>query len=379
MGKLVENFWDCKYCNTTSIKGRYRECPNCSKPRDKNTKFKLPTEITYVPEDEAKKINRNPDWLCKFCCSLNSDDYCVCKSCGAERTSDNLDYFSNKLKRNLKSKSSNIKTPLNITETIKNTSDEYLHEDTSKTFSANNEFYTTTSSNFFKSNWKKLIIIPIIISLILGLIYLLIPKEETITIENFKWERSIEIQRYQTVKESGWSLPSNARLLHSNLEFSHYQQVLDHYETRTRQVAKQRLVGYEEYVTGYRDLGNGYSEEITAQRPIYETYYETETYQEPVYRNQPIYLTKYYYEIDKWLYERSISTNGKDHNSYWGEVTLNTNERIGQKNESYYIIGKNKKGKPLELKLNYKDWCRFNIKQTIKVKISVLGTCELIE
>ena len=63
-------------------------------------------------------------------------------------------------------------------------------------------------------------------------------------------------------------MPEEARLQDSRLEFSHYQEVLDHYEQKSRQVEKHRITGYEEYVVGYRDLGNGYFEEITEQRPI---------------------------------------------------------------------------------------------------------------
>ena len=34
--------------------------------------------------------------------------------------------------------------------------------------------------------------------------------------------------------------------------------VIDHYETRTREVTKKRVSGSESYVSGYNDLGNGY-------------------------------------------------------------------------------------------------------------------------
>ena len=154
---------------------------------------------------------------------------------------------------------------------------------------------------------------------------------------------------------------------------------MDHYETKTRQVAKQRLAGYETYVSGYRDLGNGYFEEITSKRPIYETYYETETYQEPVYRNEPVYATKYYYEIDKWLYERTVSTSGKDKNPYWGEPNLCDNERVSNKTEKYYIMGLNSKGKERKVSLDYALWKDLNLNQKVKMRISILGDGELIE
>ena len=86
MGRLIENLWDCPYCSTKGIGGSRRECPNCGKPRGETTRFYMPSEITYVSEEKASKINRNPDWLCEFCGSLNSDSDSTCKSCGSTRT-----------------------------------------------------------------------------------------------------------------------------------------------------------------------------------------------------------------------------------------------------------------------------------------------------
>lgn len=58
------------------------------------------------------------------------------------------------------------------------------------------------------------------------------------------------------------------------------------------------------------DMGNGYFEEETISTPVYETYYETEEYQEPIYRDEPVYAMKYYYDIDRYVYERSVNTSG---------------------------------------------------------------------
>ena len=98
MGRLIEGLWDCPYCAAKGIGGSKRECSNCGKPRGEETRFYMPNEITYVSEEEAEKINRNPNWLCDFCGSLNSDSDKTCKSCGSTRTSENKDYFSMKNK-----------------------------------------------------------------------------------------------------------------------------------------------------------------------------------------------------------------------------------------------------------------------------------------
>ena len=181
----------------------------------------------------------------------------------------------------------------------------------------------------------------------------------------------INVEKYETVEESSWSLPAGAVLIKTKLELSHFQDVLDHYETKTREVARERLVGYEEYVSGYRDLGNGYFEEITSSRPIYETYYETETYEDPVYRSEPVFETKYYYKIDKWIFSRTLESKGNDKNPYWPEVILLNNERISSKNETYMITGLDKKGKIQSISLSFEDWEKLELDQTVKLKVTL--------
>ena len=361
MGRIIEGFWDCKFCNTTGIRGGIRECPNCGKTRDENTTFYLNLEKKhYIPKEQEKNFNRNPDWVCQYCNQLNSDSDKVCISCGSSRTKQNLNYFENRNKK-IEEKNEKLQQEENNSKEQNSIPDSF-----------------STLSNFVFSKLYIIIIALVILLGIGGIIYLFIPKEQELTITEMSWQRSIDIEKYQTVEESDWSLPSDAHLLYSQEELSHYEHVLDHYETKTRQVARDRISGYEDYVSGYRDLGNGYFEEIISSRPIYETYYETEIYQEPVYRNEAIYRTKYYYEIDKWLYERSVKTNGVDKEPYWGNVTLYSDERISVKSENYYISGLNKKNKSSKISLSFDDWNSLEIGQTVKLKVS-LGHGKIVE
>ena len=373
MGRLIEGFWDCHYCDKIGIRGGIRECPNCGKARDENTTFYLnKRNMSYVPKEKTIYINKNPDWVCNYCNQLNSDNFCSCTSCSAPRTDENLNYFENRDKQNKKDEE-NYSQFDDTTKAFESLSD------LSNTFSniSYNE-HSLSFRDFFTSHISNILIALFSILAIAGLIFIFIPKPQQLTVQNFSWQRSIEIERYQTVKESDWNLPAGARLLYAQEEFSHYEEVLDHYETKTREVAKERLVGYEEYVSGYRDLGNGYFEEIISSSPVYETYYETETYEEPVYRNEAVFRTKYYYEIDKWLFERSVKTSGKDKEPYWGEVNLASDERVSSERENYYISALNKKGKEKSITLSYEDWNSLEIGENVTLKIS-FGYGEIVE
>ncbi|MDE5830498.1 MAG: hypothetical protein K2H53_02185 [Clostridia bacterium] len=361
MGKrLIEGYWDCKYCGTPKIRGGIRECPHCGKPRDENTTFYLSGTHRYVAPEVAATVNRNPDWICMYCNGLNSDSDANCTSCGAPRTAKNLNYFENKKKQSEKAEESSE---------VENETEEEKSSllELSKILSFNTEILGYVLIGLFS------------LLAVIGIIYLFIPKDKEITITDMSWERTIEIQRYQTVEENDWELPPNGRLLYSRQEFSHYQQVLDHYETKTRQVAKEKIVGYEEYVVSIEDLGNGYFEETTDIRPVYETYYETETYEEPVYRDEPVYRTKYYYEIDKWLYERTERSSESNKTPYWPETTLATDERISSKNETYYVTGMDNKDREGRYTMTYEEWMSIKVNQTVTLQISAFGNATLVK
>lgn len=398
MGRIVEGLWDCKYCRSKGIGGSIRECPHCGHPRDIDTKFYMTGTVTYVEEEEAKKVSHNPDWVCRFCDCLNPDMADVCISCGASRTAENLDYLENQKNKETESKTStaiteepradpdsygameedsipeeHIVTPKYDTEEDK----QYTFFDKWKNFAGNT---VSTVGDFLFNSGPALLVIALIALIISGIIFLAVPRTRTVTVDHTYWEQTIEIERYQTVDESGWFLPPNARLHKSRREIYTYEQVFDHYEDRTRQVAKQRLDHYEERVVGYKDLGNGYFEEQTERVPVYETYYETEHYQEPVYRSEPVYKTKYYYEIDKWLYDRTLTTSGIDSEPYWADTSeLKSDERTSTQRGNYTFRGTDEKGDSKEYTAKYSDWSDLNAGDEITIKVSVFGNVKSIE
>ncbi len=375
MGKIVLMYWDCKYCGTKTITGDKRECPNCGHPRDNNITFYLnPQKVTYVEEEKAKKVSRNPDWVCSFCDSLNSDNDKNCKSCGASKEASEANYFENKKKREEKEASHASPSPHSQSDSTKKS------ESTSSYYSS----YKHNSTSSSHSNSSKGMSIPGILGIIFlcllvcGIAYFFFSQTQDITVQTLSWKYTIQIEELKTVEESGWSLPSDARLKDSQTELHHYDDVLDHYETRTRQVQKQRISGYETYVSGYRDLGNGYAEEITSRRPVYETYYETETYQEPIYRKEPVYQTKYYYEVDRWIAGRKVVTSGNDKTPYWGQTNLSSHEREGTKTEEYSVYGKSLKGKEVHFSLSFDDFKQIEVGRTYTFKVN-FGTGKLIQ
>ncbi len=372
MGRIIEGYWDCSQCGKTMIRGGVHICPDCGKARDDTTRFYMKGPKKYVDTVKAKKINKNPDWVCNYCQQLNSDDNKTCEYCGAPRE-DTKNYFQNKEyqeKEKLEKEIINEKVSIsnNLVDSEKRS--------------------TVKSDKIFKSDLSILLVLVkffgvlgitfLVIFLISGMVSFFTPKDEELTISNLSWERTIEVDRLKTFFENDWNLPNNARLKYTNEEISGYDHVLDHYETKTRTVAKKVFSHYEEEVVGYKDLGNGYFEEITENVPIYNTELVEEQYQEPVYKDVPIYDTMYYYEIDRYVHNRYEKSSGENTEPYWPEVVLANNEKISSKREFYYVTGINSDGKEKKISLSYDDWNELEIDKTVKFEVYFDGSGKVI-
>lgn len=136
-------------------------------------------------------------------------------------------------------------------------------------------------------------------------------KVHEVIVAEMRWERSIDIEIYKWVDdESFYSPPSGAR------------------NVTTKKVHR-----------GYDDDGN------------------------------PIYKKKYFYEIEKWVHERTVTTNGTSKDPYWGETNLKEKEREAERYEQYFVKGRNQEDEDIEFTLPYEEWCTVDIDETIFVDV----------
>lgn len=361
-GRKIQGFWDCSQCGNKKILGGTRECPSCGKARGEDTRFYM-DGMHYVSLDKEKEISDNPDWLCSYCGQLNSDNDENCVSCGALKSDSEKNYFEMKGEQ----------------EKLDAEKEELQQE-----FVDSSNSFISKSKNLIQSLNPKIVLSSILavlatILVVIGIIHIFSPKEDVLNITGVSWERSISIEEERTVKESDWDVPPGGRVYDTANEIHHYDKVLDHYETVSETKTRQVIVGYENYVSGYRDLGNGYFEEIISSRPIYSTETYVETRQVPVYRDVPVYQTKYYYEIERWFYARSVKSSGNDKDVYWGEVILESKEREDKRSEVYSIIATNKKNEKVTYNLDYSEWSDIETGDVLNVKIYFGGKIEIVK
>ena len=353
MGKLIMGYWDCPYCNNRGIMGSLQQCPDCGRARG-DVKFYMKDNmqdatleedersgIEYVDEEEASEINRNPDWYCSFCNSLNHDDAEFCTTCGATRKDSEMNYFD--MRRREEEKEAQKAQPATVTETPKRSK-------------------------------RPLLVLAVIVLAIIALVsFMNSDVTDSWTITGTAWERAIQIEKNLLCHESAWAVPDGATQTGSQREIFSYQTVIDGYEQQPVQRSREVLDHYETYYT-YSDSGNGYFEEVPHQRPVYRTEYYTEYVSVPITHQEPVYRTKYYYDIWRWEPTREVNSKGNDHEPQWPEFTLGENEREGQHADRYYItVRHNSKEESNTWRMDEADWNNYNTGDTIQITTARTG------
>lgn len=395
MSNLVMMYWSCPYCNSKNIEGSKRECPHCGRPRGDGTRFYFKDDTRErISDEEAANVSREPDWYCSFCNSLNSAKDLTCRSCGSSKIASEMNYFEMKEKeeREAREKENEHSSIYDAGDYGYDDEDDYDKENynyenssdaVTRTYDDESQFYIgpkekpPTALKVLLQN--KVVLYSMIAFFIISFfVFLLTPKSQTISVTSHEWEKQISIEQLNTYEESSFNLPVGARVHDTRWEIESYVQVLDHYETKTRTVTDYVQTG-SHTETDYVDLGNGYAEAVTRTVPDYEYVSRTETYEDPVYRSEPIYGTKYYYEIDRWEHSRYVNSKGGGIDDYWPEVTLTSEkEREGNHNESF-TINALKKNKEKVYTSDRDIWITLEDGKTYKVKISLGKITEIVE
>lgn len=316
--------------------------------------------------------------MCSYCNSLNNWADDICTSCGSPRNEATLEYGMQKRENSntdtndfialsgideeaaddIKDKIEERKPSLAAQKLEDSVSeDKEIADETFENPEDNTNRLSILGSifSFVKDN-----AIPILLAMIFlccaGVLFY--PHKETVTVTGFEWARNISIEDLRTLQESDWSVPSGGRVYKEQTELKTYVSVIDHYETKTETKSRQ-VIDHYDTAYSYSDNGNGTFTEHTKQVPVYKTEYYEETHQEPVYRQDPVYATKYYYDIDKWFDSgRDYPSNGTDQNPYWNtDYTLAEKERDTDRTEKYTVFYDN--GKSDDLKLD--DWLNRNV------------------
>ena len=350
---IREGRWDCPTCGSVGLLGRQVGCTSCGTRRPEGIRFYLPDDAAEVTDAERlAEANAGADWICEHCDASARAGMTHCPGCGAERGT----------------------SP--VQQTHEYGMDEIPRSGAEQPARA---LAAAAPPPRRRRGWKGP---AALVALLGGLVWWNGPKEVEATLAAKEWSRAIEVQEQRTVREEDWSVPQGGRELRSFRAVREYRQVLDHYETRTRQVSDRVQVGTRTYTCGQRDRGNGYFEDVTCTEPEYETRYRTETYEDPVYRREPVYDTKFAYEIERWLPDDTAWARGDATKPpVWPAVRLARNHREGARVETYILRFTDGEGETHEMKVSEQQFARYRPGQPVQLRMkrSGRGEIEIVE
>jgi hypothetical protein len=345
---IREGCWDCGSCGSVGNRGRVVNCPGCGLPRPDGTRFYLPEDAPEVTDEaHLARARAGADWVCEHCAASASAREADCPGCGAPRggseTQDVHDYDLDDIPRD---GSERRVAPLAAVPEKR------------------------------RSPWAGRGVLAAIAAM---LWWFFAPHEVSAVVDAKSWNRTLEVQAYRTIRESDWAVPSGGREVRSYRAIREYRQVLDHYETRERQVSERVQTGTRTYTCGTRDLGNGHFEDRTCTEPEYETRYRTERYEEPIYRREPVYATKHDYDIERWVRDTVLASAGQADEPAWPATRLRERQREGERTEKYVLRFRDEDGDTYESPVALDQFQKLRVGAPVRIKVSRAGSVELLQ
>jgi len=375
----IEMLWVCNSCKHNN-RGRDKKCKGCGKAIE-NEEYLMPDDQSLnnaVTDSEMlKDAIAGADWHCIYCNSSQKKRNGCCAECGAAQDKS-----------------------LSVPKSSNNISKQITFDNNYNI--ADDEYYKKLSNK--KSYLKHIFIFAsIVFVLLLGGYFIFRTRIYEAQIDSVEWKHSVNIERYQIWNKEGWIVPPNAiQIQPLGQRISHYNHVLDHYNTvpytvqvacgqtctqipqtcyTTSRICTSSKNGYASCSGGDRVCSGG------GQSCTTRYCSESRTRQEAVYREDPIYEMWYAYKIWDWGFNRTAEKAGYTLETIWPNneelhigKNLNAGEQERESNrKEIYIVNfkykdKNFKYEPTS-ETEFKTYTRNKI---YKIKYSIAGGVTII-
>ena len=376
---IREGRWDCPGCGSTGIFGREVDCPSCGKSRPGGVRFYLTDDAPVLRDPERlDEARAGADWVCEHCGGSNRARRRECEGCGAPRGT-------------------------SPTQPVVEHRDGWVPGSEPKPLAGVASGARKGAGGCCGCGCLGMILLNLI-GVIAAYFNPPVGGEDLVpaVVAAKSWVRTVVLEERKVVEGEGWELPDSARLTRSERRIRSYDQVLERYETvtrevtrdeqvrdgtetRTRQVSERVRTGTRTYVCGQRDMGNGYFEDIECEEPVYETRTRTESYDEPRYRtetrretvteNEPVYrrvpvrATHYTYRVPRWVPSRTLKEQGDTTEPVWPEFRLARREREAERRQHYEIVVRAGDGEKRLLLLPHGRWSRYRIGDRVALRL----------
>lgn len=323
-GKTYEMMWDCPFCGTQKLLGKtHRHCPNCGAAQDPALRY-FPTEAEKVAVEDHQFVGR--DKVCPNCNGLNAAPAEFCGNCGASQE---------------KAMPAEL-----VTEGDLAVAANAVSPQSAAAVPANALTRTGAGS-------RVPFALAIIAVLVAGGIFLFTRTQaQTVTAVDHAWEREIRVEQFQRARDTAWQdqVPSAA-----------YDSTCQRRQRDTR-----RIPDGETCRTVRTDNGDG-------------TFTEREQCQTN-YREEPIYDQWCTFNINRWDYERSVTTTGDSLAiaPVWGAVSLDcTASRLGCEREAdrqeRYSVTFQGDGETYTCVYGLREWLDIPVESTWTIEVRQFG------
>lgn len=298
--KTYEMLWDCRFCGTAGLLGlTHRFCPSCGAPQD-------PT-VRYFP-DEAQKVAvedhvyAGADRGCPACETPNSARSEFCGSCGAPLTDAAAVARQQDQRRDAGPEPAGGGGGW-----------QPVGDDAAAGVSGQ-----TAEREAKRRSWVPWGVGGLLLAVVVLVVMMLTWTRSTLVeVTEHSWQRTIAVERYGEVEQSGWcdSLPADARVINRFQAQRGTRQVPDGQDCSVRR----------------QDQGDGTYTETTECRPRY--------------RAEPVMDQRCRYLVLRWsrVREARASGNGLEPAPRWPEPSLARQgqcdgcERLGARGERYQV------------------------------------------
>lgn len=177
---------------------------------------------------------------------------------------------------------------------------------------------------------------------------------ESVVSQRVRWELKINIEKFKTVQQSSWDLPSDAREVSTRWELHHTYQYVSGSTISCSTIGKTRSC---------------------TSTPTYSTGY--------------VYADKYYYSVDRWTVDRVPTTSGSDFDISWpdtSDLRLSKSslphledEREGTRFSHFQVIFVNSDHREFPVDMVESMWRQFKPGTRAHLSLNIFGTVMSVE
>lgn len=307
---FVQLEWTCPFCNSRNP-GPEKICGNCGAPQPDDVEFHQPAQEELV-KDEAliAKAKAGPDIHCPYCGARNPAGSEQCMGCMGDLSEAAIRKSGHVLGAHRDRPAAPITCPFCQTENAAtNRQCDNCGAALNEPTVAQRE-ETPPPPAAKKSRWPLIIGAVLLLLCCAGIIFFTTSTSEaTGEVVETSWSRTITIEAFGPVSQSGWQdeIPAGAAI--NSCE--------DRYRRTQSNPAPnaERVCG-----TPYTiDTGTGLGEVVQdCEYEVYDSWCE--------------------YEVDKWFVFDEVTLDGQGLTASWPNVQLNTEQREGTRREQYVVV-----------------------------------------